>query len=241
VAIVPRGDLLSLREAGRGEGRVVTFGPGGDVAVDAASAAIVDRLRGQTYPLSLVRLEGAHNLLNICAAIACASEAGAASEAIGSALSAFAGLAHRTVLVAEVNGVRFYDDSKGTNVGAAVAALRGLAEPKVVLIAGGRDKLGSYRPLIDELAGKGRALVLIGEAAQRIADAAFGVIEVTRVRTMEEAVRIAAELAEKGDAVLLSPACSSFDMFRDYKDRGDAFARAVRGLAQGQGPAEESA
>jgi len=230
VAVVPKGDLVSSREAQRGEGRIVTFGPGGDVSVDERRGAFVDRLRGEVYPLSLLRLLGAHNRLNVCAAIACAAEAGAKSNAITSALGAFEGLAHRTALVAEVAGVRYYDDSKGTNVGASVAALRGLAEERVVLIAGGRDKLGAYEPLIRELSQKGRAVVLIGEAADRIAAAARGAVETIRAGSMEEAVRAARAAARPGDAVLLSPACSSFDMFRDYKDRGDAFVRAVRAL-----------
>lgn len=234
VAVVPKGDTVGMREARRGEGRIVTFGPGGDVGVDPVAGAFVDRLREQTYPLAMLRLQGAHNLLNACAAIACASELGARKEAIGAALASFEGLAHRTVLVGEVSGVRYYDDSKGTNVGASVAALRGLAEPKVVLIAGGRDKLGAYDPLVQELSHKGRALVLIGEAADRIEQAARGVVETVRAGSMDEAVRAAAKLARRGDAVLLSPACSSFDMFRDYKDRGDVFTRAV-GQLQGEG------
>jgi UDP-N-acetylmuramoylalanine--D-glutamate ligase len=234
VAVVPKGDTVALREARRGEGRIVTFGPGGDVAVDTTAGALVDRLREQTYPLAMLRLQGAHNLLNACAAIACASEMGAKKEAIAGALESFQGLAHRTVLVGAVAGVRYYDDSKGTNVGASVAALRGLAEAKVVLIAGGRDKLGAYDPLIEELSHKGRALVLIGESADRMQKAARGVVETVRAGSMDEAVRAAAGLARDGDAVLLSPACSSFDMFRDYKDRGDAFVRAV-GQLQGEG------
>jgi UDP-N-acetylmuramoylalanine--D-glutamate ligase len=241
VAVVPKGDVTVAREARRGEGRIVTFGPGGDVAVDSAAGAFSDRLRGEAYPLSLLRLQGAHNLLNACAAIACASELGAKTEAIGAALSAFEGLAHRTVLVETVDGVRYYDDSKGTNVGASVAALRGLTESKVVLIAGGRDKLGGYDPLVEELAQKGRALVLIGEASQRIASAARGVVEMARASSMEDAVRLAAGLARAGDAVLLSPACSSFDMFHDYKDRGDQFVRAVRALAGSKSEGTKSA
>jgi UDP-N-acetylmuramoylalanine--D-glutamate ligase len=238
VAVVPKGDSVVGREAQRGEGRLVTFGPGGDVCTD--EHAFVDRLRGHTYPLSVTRLEGAHNRLNICAAIACAAEAGAGPDAIRAALGAFKGLAHRTSLVGEVRAVRFYDDSKGTNVGAAVAALRGLPEAKVVLIAGGRDKLGSYEPLVEELRHKGRALVLIGEAADRIAAAARGVLDIVRASSMDEAVRLAVAAARPGDAVLLSPACSSFDMFRDYKDRGDTFARAVRQLGESRNHGEAS-
>jgi UDP-N-acetylmuramoylalanine--D-glutamate ligase len=194
---------------------------------------VIDRLRERRFPFSQIRLKGTHNLLNVAAAIACASEAGAGAEAIGKALSKFEGLAHRTVLVSEVAGVRYYDDSKGTNVGASVSALRGLEEGRVVLIAGGRDKLGSYEPLIAELAKKGRALVVIGEAADRIAQAAAGTLEVARAGSMDEAVALSAKLAQPGDAVLLSPACSSFDMFNDYKDRGDSFARAVQALERG--------
>jgi UDP-N-acetylmuramoylalanine--D-glutamate ligase len=128
--------------------------------------------------------------------------------------------------------VRFYDDSKGTNVGAAVTALLGLTENKGVLIAGGRDKHGSYEPLVEALRQRGRAAVLIGEAAPRIFDAIAGAIPVERASSMEDAVRRAASLAQRGDAVLLSPACSSFDMFKSYAERGDHFSRAVAALAQ---------
>ena len=123
------------------------------------------------------------------------------------------------------------DDSKGTNVGASVTAVDGLAEARIVLIAGGRDKGGSYAPLVDALVRKGRAAVLIGEAAGAIARAIGDRIPVRRARSLLEAVRTSADLARPGDAVLLSPACSSFDMFRDYKHRGDEFVRAVHDLA----------
>jgi UDP-N-acetylmuramoylalanine--D-glutamate ligase len=236
VAVVPRGDVVVAREAARGDGRLITFGPGGDIGVDERAGAIVDRLRDLRYPLGEVKLRGGHNLLDASAAVACASEAGAAKDAIASVLATFEGLAHRTAFVSEIAGVRYYDDSKGTNVGAAVSALRGLGEAKVVLIAGGRDKRGSYQPLAAELAQKGRGLVLIGEAGDRIAEAVKGGIPTVRASSMDEAVRLAASLAERGDGVLLSPACSSFDMFRDYKDRGDAFVRAVRALAEGVRP-----
>jgi UDP-N-acetylmuramoylalanine--D-glutamate ligase len=233
VAVVPKGDSLASREARRGEARVVTFGPGADIGTDESGQVIVDRLRERRYPLADVRLSGAHNLLNVAAAIACASEVGATHDAIARALVKFQGLAHRTAFVAEVAGVRYYDDSKGTNVGAAVAALKGLTETRVVLIAGGRDKHGAYAPLADELARKGRALVVIGEAADRIAAETAGSVPQARAASMAEAVALAASLSQAGDAVLLSPACSSFDMFRDYKDRGDVFAREVRALGKG--------
>jgi UDP-N-acetylmuramoylalanine--D-glutamate ligase len=232
VAVIPKGDSLASREARRGEGRRVTFGPGGDIGTDESGGAIVDRLRDHRYPLAEIRLAGAHNLLNVAAAIACASEAGAPRDAILRALAKFEGLAHRTAFVGEWSGVRYYDDSKGTNVGAAVAALKGLSESRVVLIAGGRDKRGAYGPLAEELKQKGRGLVLIGEAADRIASETKGTVPQARAQSMAEAVALAAKMAEPGDAVLLSPACSSFDMFRDYKDRGDVFVREVRALAK---------
>ncbi len=232
VAVAPKGDARVAREAARGDGRLITFGPGGDVGLDAAGALVVDRLRGADYKVADIKLRGTHNLLNVSAAVACASEIGAKPAAIAGVLATFEGLAHRTAFVSEIGGVRYYDDSKGTNVGAAVSALRGLEERKVVLIAGGRDKHGDYAPLAAELGAKGKALVLIGEAADRIADAVRGVVETARASSMEQAVTLASSFAGPGDAVLLSPACSSFDMFKDYKDRGDAFVRAVRALKE---------
>jgi UDP-N-acetylmuramoylalanine--D-glutamate ligase len=231
IAVIPRGDTLCARQAARGHARAITFGtsrndPEADVVHDGYW--LVHRPLGYTFPQKILRISGAHNMANACAAIAVAASLGTPREAIERALSTFAGLGHRTVLVGEIDGVRYYDDSKGTNVGASVAALRGLAEPRAVLIAGGRDKLGDYAPLVDALRDRGRALVLIGEAADRIEAAARGVVPIARAGSMEEAVRTARELAQRGDAVLLSPACSSFDMFRDYKHRGDVFARAVR-------------
>jgi UDP-N-acetylmuramoylalanine--D-glutamate ligase len=233
--VIPAGDTLCAAQAARGRARVVTFagvGASGGSAADVApqGEAIVDRAFGGSYPRALLRLAGGHNLSNACAAIAVARAMGASEDAVRRALASFEGLGHRTAFVRELRGVRYYDDSKGTNVGATVAALSGLTERKAVLVAGGRDKLGAYEPLVATLRERGRALVLIGEAAPRIAEAAQGVLPVAHAQSMAEAVERAAELAEPGDAVLLSPACSSFDMFRDYKDRGDAFVRAVSAL-----------
>jgi UDP-N-acetylmuramoylalanine--D-glutamate ligase len=227
-AVVPAGDAICLREAGRGQGRVVTFGPGG--TLDVTDADVVDRRTDDRYARDDMALTGGHNALNVAAAVACVRPFGVTADTVRRVLREFRGLPHRTALVAEVRGVRFYDDSKGTNVGAAVTALEGLREPRAVLIAGGRDKGGSYRPLVDALGRKGRAVVLLGEAAEAIAQAVGDRVPVKRVATMDEAVRVGASLAERGDAVLLSPACSSFDMFRDYKHRGDEFVRAVRVL-----------
>jgi len=225
-AVVPAGDALCLREARRGGGRIVTFGAGGDL--DVLDDAVLDRRNDERFARDAMALTGGHNALNVAAAIACVRPFGVPGPTVRRVLGEFRGLPHRTALVAEVRGVRFYDDSKGTNVGAAVTALEGLREPRAVLIAGGRDKGGSYGPLADALSRKGRAVVLLGEAAEAIARAVGERVPVHRAATMDEAVRVGASLALRGDAVLLSPACSSFDMFRDYKHRGDEFVVAVR-------------
>jgi len=210
LAVVPFGDATCLRQAQRGKARVVTFGPGGDVVAKGG------------------RLVGAHNALNAAAAVAAVAPFDVSREVVDGVLATFEGLPHRMVLVAERGGVRYYDDSKGTNVGASVTAILGLSEEKVVLIAGGRDKHGSYAPLADAMKKKGRAAVVIGEAAPRIEGALSPVVPTVHATSMAEAVTTSRGLARQGDAVLLSPACSSFDMFRDYKHRGDEFARAVR-------------
>jgi UDP-N-acetylmuramoylalanine--D-glutamate ligase len=236
VAVIPAGDPITLAQAKRGAARVVTFSSqdrSADVALDGD--VLHDHLTGARYPISSLRISGRHNLENACASIAVAASLGVPPAAIAEALDSFAGLGHRTALAGQIGGVRYYDDSKGTNVGASVAALRGLLEAKAVLLAGGRDKLGSYGPLVDALRDKGRALIVFGEAADRIAEAAAGVLPIERAASMTDAVAKAAALAQPGDAVLLSPACSSFDMFRDYKDRGDQFVQAVQDLARRSG------
>ncbi len=230
LAVVPAGDAACLSQGRRGQARIVTFGPSGDVAVE--SEAIVDTRSGERFLRREIALSGGHNALNAASALAAVADLGIAPSSIRKALATFRGLAHRMVLVGEIDQVRYYDDSKGTNVGAVVTALLGLEESKTVLIAGGRDKGGSYAPLAKALEEKGRAAVLIGEAAQAISDALAGTLPVRRAGTLDAAVRAAAELARPGDAVLLSPACSSYDMFRDYKHRGEEFARAVERLAE---------
>jgi UDP-N-acetylmuramoylalanine--D-glutamate ligase len=149
-------------------------------------------------------------------------------------LRTFRGLPHRLQLVAERGGVAWYDDSKGTNVGATIAALQGLGRP-ALLIAGGEGKGQDFSGLAPAVAAHARHVLLIGRDAPRIeqALAAGGVpasIPVERCATLEAAVARAAQLARAGDAVLLSPACASFDMFRDYRHRGEAFAAAARAL-----------
>jgi UDP-N-acetylmuramoylalanine--D-glutamate ligase len=231
VALVPEGDYECRRQAGRGKGRVLEIGgAGADYAV--VGHTIVEQASEQRFELARTRLHGRHNHQNAAFAIAAARAIGVPALAIQQALLDFRPLPHRMALVTEARGVRFYDDSKGTNVGAAVTALLGLSEARGVLIAGGRDKLGSYEPLVEALLKKGRGAVLIGEAADKIATAIGGAVPVQRAADMRSAVRAAFSMATPGDAVLLSPACSSFDMFKSYADRGDKFAEAALSLKQ---------
>ncbi|MEW6688469.1 MAG: cyanophycin synthetase, partial [Pseudomonadota bacterium] len=148
-------------------------------------------------------------------------------------LRSFRGLPHRMQLVATRGGVAWFDDSKGTNVGATVAALRGL-DRKAVLILGGEGKGQDFTPLAPVVGEKAKHVLLIGKDAALIGKAiASGGVTTERIETMEKAVARAARIAAPGDAVLLSPACASFDMFRDYRHRGDAFAAAVKALGDG--------
>jgi UDP-N-acetylmuramoylalanine--D-glutamate ligase len=227
-AVIPDGDAICQQQSRRGQAHVLTFGTAGDFRV--VRRAVIEAATGVEYSLERSRLHGAHNVSNAAAAIAAARALGCDADAVRRALEAFEPLAHRMAFVAEQGGVCYYDDSKGTNVGAAVTALLGLAEARGVLIAGGRDKHGSYAPLVAALRDKGRALIVIGEAADAIASAADGVLPVERASSMQEAVRKAQRLAQPGDAVLLSPACASFDMFKSYAERGDRFQQAVRAL-----------
>lgn len=176
-----------------------------------------------------LRIAGRHNLSNALAALAIGAAADLPMAAMLDTLREFPGLPHRCEFVDEQNGVRFYNDSKGTNVGASVSAIEGLAEQgRVVLIAGGLAKGGDFAPLAEALRRHGRGAVLIGEAAPQIASAINNQVPTVNADSMSAAVAAARKLAETGDVVLLSPACASFDMFRSYGDRGEQFCEAVR-------------
>jgi UDP-N-acetylmuramoylalanine--D-glutamate ligase len=185
-------------------------------------------------PVGEVRIKGRHNLANALAAVAMGEACGLVLPAMLEALRTFRGLAHRTVLIAERNGVRWFDDSKGTNPGATVAALTGLIDPgrsaRAVLIAGGDCKGADFQGLAATVARTARAVVLIGRDAPMIERAIAGLVAVEHAADMDAAVRLAARLAHPGDSVLLSPGCASFDMFDNYEHRGRAFAAAVQGL-----------
>ncbi|MBI5237175.1 MAG: UDP-N-acetylmuramoyl-L-alanine--D-glutamate ligase [Deltaproteobacteria bacterium] len=183
----------------------------------------------EVYPTSGFKLKGLHNIENIMSVIAAARLSGVSRDAILKTLRGFEGLSHRMEPVREKDGVAYIDDSKGTNIGALIMALRGLKGP-VVLIAGGRDKGGDYSVLSGLVRDKVKLMVLIGEARFKIKDALGGLTESIIADTLEEAVRLSARRARPGDTVLLCPACSSFDMFKSYKDRGDRFKALVEAL-----------
>jgi UDP-N-acetylmuramoylalanine--D-glutamate ligase len=178
-----------------------------------------------------MQLKGEHNAANALAALAMCEVLGLRRGPVLEALSRFGGLAHRTQWVADVDGVHFINDSKGTNVGATVAAVAGLAGP-LVLIAGGDGKNQDFTDLRPAFADKVRHVVLIGRDAPAIASALEGVCTTERAADMPAAVAAARASARAGDTVLLSPACASLDMFRDYAHRGEEFAVAVRSLAR---------
>ncbi|MDP2681918.1 MAG: UDP-N-acetylmuramoyl-L-alanine--D-glutamate ligase [Deltaproteobacteria bacterium] len=183
----------------------------------------------ESYPTANFKLKGIHNIENIMASIAAAKACGVSRDAILKTIEEFKGLPHRMELIREINGTSYYNDSKGTNIGALQKSLEGLNAP-VILIAGGKDKGGDYRVLNDLIKNKVRHLILLGEAKNKIRDAFKGLTDIATVESLKEAVDIASNKAEKGDVVLLSPACSSFDMFKDYKERGDVFRRLVEML-----------
>ncbi|HUG04705.1 MAG TPA: UDP-N-acetylmuramoyl-L-alanine--D-glutamate ligase [Steroidobacteraceae bacterium] len=182
-------------------------------------------------PLAELALPGLHNAANALAALALGSVCGMPRQAMTGVLRAFQGLPHRSQLVARWRGIRWIDDSKGTNVGATEAAIAGLAAP-LVLIAGGEGKGQDFAPLAEACRGKVRHAVLIGRDAPLLASALAQSCVVSIADSMETAVAGAASIAEPGDTVLLSPACASFDMFRDYAHRGDVFAESVRRLPE---------
>jgi UDP-N-acetylmuramoylalanine--D-glutamate ligase len=182
-------------------------------------------------PLAAMKLQGRHNAANALAALAMSEALGLPIEPALAAVRDFSGLRHRTEWVAEIEGVRYVDDSKGTNVGATVAAVSGLPGPLVV-IAGGDGKGQDFGQLREAFVGKVRHLVLIGRDAALLEQALAGVCPIERAADLPAAVRAAAAVARRGDTVLLSPACASLDMFRDYAHRGEVFADAVRHLAR---------
>ncbi len=223
------------RAMAAGAREVFTFGMGeprgeGEWGLDAGHE-MMRRDGRDLMPVSEIAVTGLHNAMNALAAHALCSAIGLPEGQMAAALRQFQGLPHRVELVAEAGGVRFYDDSKGTNVSASVAALEGFAAP-VVLIAGGEGKGQDFSPLAPAVKKHARAVVLIGRDAPALGQAIAGAgVAIEHATTMEAAVAAAFALARGGDAVLLSPACASLDMFRNYGHRGEVFASAARALA----------
>ena len=190
----------------------------------------ITRRNEPLLPLRELRLQGLHNSANALAALALGEAVGLPTDAMLAELKSFSGLPHRSQWIAEVGGVTYVDDSKGTNVGATIAAVSGMAGP-LVAILGGEGKQQDFTPLAAAFRGKVRHAVLIGRDREAIGRVLNGISTLERCDTLEEAVLAAARAARPGDTVLLSPACASLDMFRDYAHRGRVFTQAVRGLA----------
>jgi UDP-N-acetylmuramoylalanine--D-glutamate ligase len=222
-----------MRHADR---RVLTFGldaPAGDDDFGVLWHAGVRWLARGGERLMLasdLRLAGDHNIANALAALALGHAIGLPMAPMCNVLQVFRGLPHRVELVVEADGIAFFDDSKGTNVGATVAALAGLGRP-AVLIAGGDGKGQDFTPLGPVVSKHARAVILIGRDAPAIEAALAGWgVPLAHARSMDDAVAQAIDIAGPGDAVLLSPACASLDMFRNYAHRAEVFVAAVRRL-----------
>jgi UDP-N-acetylmuramoylalanine--D-glutamate ligase len=219
--------------AARFPGRVVPFSSSGPVAggvyLDGAKLVRTAGGAGETVlDRSELGVVGLHNVENALAAVASLVPYDVPVAACRRALSSFRGLPHRMELVAVVKGVSYFNDSKGTNVEATIMTLRGLDRP-AVLIAGGHDKGGDFSKLAAAL-GRVKAVVTIGEAAPLIEEALSSAVPVARAQTMQDAVETASRAAQEGDLVLLSPACASFDMFRNFEHRGEVFRECVKEL-----------
>jgi len=222
--------VLAMGLPGRSQVRFGENGPASGIdygLVTHGGETWLARGQRQLMPASAVPLPGRHNLLNVLAAMALAETLHVPLDAMKRAVAKFKGLAHRTELVLERDGVRWIDDSKGTNVGATVAALSGMDAP-VILIAGGEGKGADFDTLRAPVKEYARAVVLIGRDAAPIEKALGGVVPVVHAQDMPAAVRAARRLAQPGDVVLLSPACASFDMFRNYEHRGQVFVECVK-------------
>lgn len=233
-AVVNADDPLVLQASALTRGRRIAFSRTG--RLDSGAYVEGDQLilaldgrREVMCRISELKILGVHNLENALAAALAAAVAGASMTAIKAALISFEGLEHRLEFVSEIDGVRYVNDSKGTNVGAVVRSLESFTDP-VILIAGGRDKHGDFAPLIPLVRERVKRLILIGEAAETLRRMLAAVCPTEEASSLEEAVRRAAAVASSGEVVLLSPACASFDMFTDFEDRGRVFKAAVRRL-----------
>jgi UDP-N-acetylmuramoylalanine--D-glutamate ligase len=241
VAVVPDKDPWLEAKMGEIRARTLRFGypadPLPDVCLQEDCIVFQSSQTGQQerYPIEGVRVPGKHNLENMMSALAAARLCGAHPQGVQEAMEGFSGIEHRVEYVGEWKGIRFYNDSKATTVASVVRALQCFEDP-VLLLAGGKDKGGPFAPLRESLKRHVRKLLLYGAAAKRMARELEGTTEIGLADDLEEAVMQASQVARSGDVVLLSPACSSFDMFRDYEERGERFKTLVKGVSQSQDP-----
>ncbi len=238
VAILNQDDPMVMRSVERVRAEPFFFslkGPVKEGCFYNGELAVL-RLKGEeeSYDLKRSPLKGIHNVENMMAAILASRLFGSSKEAVQRALNRFQGLEHRLEFVREVGGVAYYNDSKGTNVGSVVKSLQSFQNP-VILIAGGKDKQTDLDPLKELIQTRVRKMILIGEAKERMARELGPFTDTVMAETLEEAVNLAHRTAMRGEVVLLSPACSSFDMFKDYKERGKAFKEAVSRLEKAEG------
>jgi UDP-N-acetylmuramoylalanine--D-glutamate ligase len=232
LAVLNRDDPLVWAMKERIRARIISFGwDEVNEGVFATKSEIIWRSAKaeERFPLSRVKIQGVHNVENLMAAVAATKSLGIPGKTIQKVIEEFRGLEHRLEFVREREGVRYYNDSKGTNVGAVVKSLASFPGP-VILLAGGMDKGGDYRVLENEIRAKVKKLILFGAAKEVIRKALGHLTETVVVTTLEEALREASGSAQRGDVVLLSPACSSFDMFENYAERGRAFKGLVSNL-----------
>jgi UDP-N-acetylmuramoylalanine--D-glutamate ligase len=235
-ALLNADDPLTFQFAHRVESQVLLFSAQRPVPVGSfmeKGAIFYHEADGKRtrYDLSRLKIQGAHTLENLMAAIAVGHICGCPPEVLQKVIDKFRGLEHRLEWVRDIDGVGFFNDSKGTNVGAVVKSLMSFQRP-IILIAGGKDKGGDYSPLKNLIAERVKGMALIGEATERIWGALGGLTETVKWNTLEEAVHWAFSQARSGDVVLLSPACSSFDMFENYQERGKRFKTIVRELRE---------
>lgn len=232
-AILNRDDPVVMRHEGKVRAKKFFFSLKERVEEGAFSngESILLRLNGaeEAYSLSRLPLQGIHNVENMMAAIIAARLFGSSKETVERVLHRFKGLEHRLEFVREVGGVRYYNDSKGTNVGSVVKSLQSFEGP-VILIAGGKDKHTDLLPLREWVRSRVRRMILIGEAKERMVRELGPLTDTVMAGSLEEAVLLAHRSAKQGEVVLLSPACSSFDMFKDYQERGKVFKEVVQRL-----------
>ncbi len=236
-AIVPAGDWWLGPRMDRLDARILRFGgaAGPDIELHFEKDCIHYRPgeidSEENYKTACVQLPGKHNIENIMAALAVARLCGASGGAIQEAMETFVGLEHRVEYVGERKDVRFYNDSKATTVDSVIQALESFAQP-ILLLAGGKDKGGPFASLREPIQRHVRRLFLYGQAAGRMEEELAGAAGIERAVDLDEAFQAAWKISQPGEIILLSPACSSFDMFRDYEERGEHFKVLVEKLMQ---------